>query len=49
MSKKLFAKNIYRLSLFLIKSLCGYISYGQTLTIETGGQTGTSGTNWSVS
>ena len=49
MSKNLFAKKTYRLSILLITLLCGHITYGQTLTVSDDGETGTSGKNWSIS
>ena len=35
--------------LFLVSALCAQIGYGQNLTISDSGQTGSSGTHWSIS
>ena len=43
------AKRFLCFYLFLVSALCAQIGYGQNLTISDSGQTGTSGTNWSIS
>ena len=43
------AKRFLCFYLFLVSALCAQLGYGQTLTISDSGQTGTSGTHWSIS
>jgi hypothetical protein len=43
------AKRFLWFYLFLVSALCAQLGYGQTLTISDSGQTGISGTNWSIS
>ncbi|MDB4635617.1 autotransporter-associated beta strand repeat-containing protein, partial [Flavobacteriaceae bacterium] len=43
------AKRFLCFYLFLFSALCAQLGYGQTLTISDSGQTGTSGTHWSIS
>ena len=43
------AKRFLCFYLILVSAFCAQLGYGQTLTISDSGQTGTSGTNWSVS
>jgi hypothetical protein len=42
------AKRFLCFYLFLVSALCAQIGYGQNLTISDSGQTGSSGTHWSV-
>ena len=43
------AKRFLCFYLFLVFALCAQLGYGQNLTISDSGQTGSSGTNWSIS